>query len=123
MSNVEKFDAKKAKQAISEKTKNLEKNLLSARNDFELCKVLQEATNIVEAEILHNCALIDSMPEQLELEEVKILEEIENHVKGLEELANKFKDSMRVRWASAKNIERVMINTKQLNEVVLVDFE
>lgn len=122
MNKEKQMSVKSIKAQISEKTKDFEKRLMSARNAFELCKVFSEIIDILEAEILQLLAQIENLGQEKTALSETMAKELSDHVFSIKELQEKFKASHAEFLPNGLNIQKVMIQNGELPGPVLKEF-
>ena len=116
---VKKFDAKAAKKAISDRTKDFEKGLLESKNSFQLVVVYQKMLAVLTSEVDSWCVTIQEYDGDESTEAYDYRQEAETHVAGLMSLIDTIKAQRAAIIDDALIVQQAMINSHKLTGPVI----
>jgi hypothetical protein len=104
------------KKEIDKKSRELDIQLMNAKNDFFLVLVFYQIQELIDAELLHWIGIVSGYP-YVHFEEVPAeLEEANKQVNELNNYLNKIKDLIALHESKALEIQQAMINSFELKE-------
>lgn len=108
-----------AKRQIAQKSKEFEGRLMKARNAFEQITVLNDMTELIEAEITQWTTLISSDSDNSEKDEAQLMNDAATHVSDLSDLLETLNEHRKALLPDALKIQSAMINSHQLKAPVI----
>lgn len=114
----ESFSIKEAKKQIAEKTKDFEKRITTARNDFERLLVYRDMVKILNEEIFAVGNIIEKLINLGDIAVKENIVELEKSRSGLIDLVELIRKEITVIFDNAYQIQEAMIRSHTLNERV-----
>lgn len=110
-----------AKRQIAQKSKDFEARIMKARNEFEQIAVLNDMTEIIDAEIFQWTAKLEEYQENQSEDASLMTEEAAKHVCDLSELLVKINEHRKIMLPKALAIQQAMLNSHQLKTPIIVE--
>lgn len=108
-----------AKRLIAQKSKEFERRLMKARNDFESVVILNDMQELIDAEIFAWTNLVSQHEESSEATPEDLINEASTHVADLNDFIIKLNLQRAALMPNALKIQRAMINSHQLSTPIL----
>ena len=108
-----------AKRLIAQKSKEFESRLMKARNAFEQIAVLNDMTELIDAEVFQWSAKLEAYQEDPESSDTSSTEEAIKHITDLSEFGLKLNEHRKVLLPQARVIQQAMINSHQLKAPII----
>lgn len=110
------FNLKEAKKQIAEKTKDFEKRITTAKNDFERLLVYRDMVKIINEEVFAIGNVIEKLINSSDLQVKETLLELEKNRSGLTDLLDLIRKEIHAVFENAYIIQEAMIRSFTLKE-------
>lgn len=108
-----------AKKQIAQKSKEFESRLMKARNAFEQIGVLNDMTELIEAEVFQWTSQIATDKEDDETQQEELINEAAKHISELSDFLSKLNDERKRLLPDALKVQQAMINSHQLKSPII----